>query len=204
MGLKLKSIKKSFDSKTVIDDFSYSFRDTGLYIVKGDSGSGKTTLLRIISGIDDLFDGELIGGGIQNSSFCFQEYRLFPHLSALENVTVASFDNATDEDRALALQLLLRLNFSTEDTTLRPAQLSGGMKQRVSFARAILKKSPVLLLDEPTKEVDSSIAKIMHEIITEEAATRTVILVTHKNEDISALNGEIIFLSPSEKKQDSK
>ena len=186
MALSIKSLKKSFGEKSIFKDFSYEFSDNGIYIISGDSGSGKTTLLRIISGLDKEYSGDVFGGGFDNVSYSFQEYRLFPMLTALKNLTVV-FDEPSDDDILSARKLLSRLKFTEADMALYPRSLSGGMKQRVSFARAVLKKSPVLILDEPTKELDSEICRIIREIIIEEGKKRLVLLVTHRAEDIEGL-----------------
>ena len=83
MSLKIKNLSKSFGRKAIFDNFSFDFCDTGVYIISGERGKGKTTLLRIIAGLDKSYSGEIKGGGIENVSFAFQEYRLFPNLSAI-------------------------------------------------------------------------------------------------------------------------
>ena len=193
MSVKIKNLSKSFGKKVIFSDFSYDFGDNGVYILRGESGIGKTTLLRMIAGLDKNFSGEIIGGGTGNVSFAFQEYRLFPELSAIDNVMIASGDNS-DADKIEALSLLSRLGFSAEDTSLLPSELSGGMKQRVSLARALMKKAPVLLLDEPTKELDPALCEKVCEMIKKCAEERTVILVTHKESDAKLLEGEQINL----------
>ena len=80
MSLTLNDISKSYENKVIFKNFSYTFSDTGIYAVVGDSGVGKTTLLRIIAGLDTAYEGEILGGGVENVSFAFQEYRLFPNL----------------------------------------------------------------------------------------------------------------------------
>ncbi len=187
MGLSIKNLFKSFDNKTIFEDFSYNFKDKGLYAIIGESGRGKTTLLRLIAGLDVKFTGEIQGGGFKNVSYAFQEYRLFPHISALENVT-----EATGASRNEAKELLLKLGFSNEDLNLRPKELSGGMKQRVSLARAFLKKSPVLLLDEPTKELDAELKNVLYSMIKEESETRLVIFVSHNKEDAQILSPSVV------------
>ena len=168
MALSIKSLKKSFGEKSIFKDFSYEFSDNGIYIISGDSGSGKTTLLRIISGLDKEYSGDVSGGGFDNVSYSFQEYRLFPMLTALKNLTVV-FHEPSDDDILSARELLSMLKFTESDMALYPRELSGGMKQRISFARAVLKKSPILILDEPTKELDSEICLIIRKIIIEES-----------------------------------
>lgn len=194
MSLKIKNLNKSFDKKTIFRDFTYYFADSGIYAVKGDSGIGKTTLLRIIAGIDKRYSGTVSGGGVKHVSFCFQEHRLFPSLSAFDNVLKLSFGEDTHHNRSLARNMLTRLKFTESDMLLKPDELSGGMKQRVAFARAVLKDSPILLLDEATKELDAELADTVLEIIAEQAKKRLVIFVTHKEEEITRLGAKIIQL----------
>lgn len=184
MTLKLNSISKYFGEKNILSNFSYEFSDSGLYLLLGESGVGKTTLLRIIAGLDNGFSGELLGGGIGRVSFCFQEYRLFPELSALDNVLIAISDTKDEAVLEIAEKLLYRLGFSKSDLSLLPSELSGGMKQRISLARAIMKDAPILLLDEPTKELDGENANAVREIIVEESKRRLVILATHNEPDL--------------------
>ncbi len=187
MALSIKKLTKAFGEKVILSDFSYDFSDKGIYIISGNSGSGKTTLLRIIAGLDKEYLGEVIGGGFDNVSYAFQEYRLFPMLTALKNLTVAVYDEPNDNDILSASSLLSRLKFTESDMELFPRELSGGMKQRVSFARAVLKNAPILILDEPTKELDSEVCQIIREIIMEESEKRLVLVVTHRAEDVEGL-----------------
>ena len=195
MGLRLNGLTKSFDKKTLFRDFSYEFGDTGIYAVTGASGTGKTTLLRLVAGLDKEFEGEIAGGGIKSCSICFQEHRLFPHLTAVQNVTAVSFHEETVENTLAAKALLRRLNFTDDDMQLYPAELSGGMRQRVAFARAVLRKSSILILDEATKELDASLVDTVLDIIKEEGEKRLVLLVTHKDTEIERLGADIINLS---------
>lgn len=194
MALKLLNVSKKFDSKEILNSFSFEFGETGLYLIIGESGAGKTTLLRIISGLDKSYTGEVSGGGEKLCSMHFQEYRLFPQMSAIDNVCLVSFDKPTVDDYENARKLLGRLKISLFDMNQPPRMLSGGMKQRISLARAILKDSPILLLDEPTKELDYELVEIVKEIITEESKRRLVILVTHDTDIFSDLPKEIIKL----------
>ena len=120
----------------------------------------------------------------------FQEYRLFPNLNLIDNVLLTSFDVYNDYDKAKTENLLLNLGFSKNDLVLMPNELSGGMKQRVSFARAILHASPVLLLDEPTKELDSALKDEIIKIIVKESENRLVIVVTH-DDDCFKINNSV-------------
>lgn len=194
MILSIKNLTKSFGKKTLFRDLTYFFEDTGIYAVTGESGTGKTTLLRIIAGLDKDFSGTVIGGGSENVSYCFQEHRLFPSLSALHNLTKVSFREENEENQALAKNLLKRLGFTEADMLLHPKELSGGMRQRVAFARAVLKKSRILILDEATKELDPGLRDTVLEIIAEEAKDRLVIFVTHKSDEIDTLCAKTVTL----------
>lgn len=188
MKLKIMNLNKSFDGKILLQDFSYSFDDTGIYAVIGESGAGKTTLLRMIAGLDEDYSGQIIGGGVGRVSVAFQEYRLFPQLTALENVLFSVFDRKSEAELDLAQKMLSRLGFSKDDMQLLPNELSGGMKQRVSLARAFLLSSEILLLDEPTKELDRENAEAVLDIIQEAGRERLVILVSHNEDDINKLS----------------
>ncbi len=195
MTLKISKLTKYFDGKKIFRDFSYDFPPAGIFAIVGESGIGKTTLLRIISGLDKDYSGEVIGGGFSNVSFAFQEYRLLPTLTALDNAVLAVSDTKDGDTVKKAASIFLRLGFSKEDMLLYPSELSGGMKQRASLARAFLKAAPVLLLDEPTKELDSENASLVVDMIAEAGTERLVLLVTHRPEDIEKLSPKIINLN---------
>ena len=187
MSLEINVKEKRYGGKLIFDNFKYSFQETGIYALTAESGKGKTTLLRIISELDSDFQGTVIGGGFKNVSVHFQEYRLFPNLTAKENVIMAA--KVTEED---ARKLLSFLDFKDEDMNLFPDELSGGMKQRVSLARAILKKSSVLLLDEPTKELDTELKEKLYKVLIEEGKKRLIIFSTHENRDVMALGASVV------------
>lgn len=192
MNLKIKDLSKNFGEKTILDSFSFEFPQNGICMITGVSGIGKTTLLRMIAGLDKDYSGEIYNGGIGNVSYMFQEYRLFPNISAIKNVVAVTNESSEDENRAA--ELLLRLGFSSEDLKKKPRELSGGMKQRVAFARAIIKNTPILILDEPTKELDDASIDAMAKIIEEESHKRLVIIVTHDDIKKIAQNSVNIVL----------
>ena len=194
MILSLKNITKKYDGRTVIDNFSYAFEERGIVALTGASGVGKTTLLKIIIGLDKKYVGERCVDKNTKFSVAFQEHRLLPHLTALENVLYVAFEKATDESTFSSKELLRSFGFSDDDMNLYPSELSGGMKQRVSLARAFLHECDVLILDEPTKELDAALVKTILDFITEYAKEHLVIIVSHNKSDIEYLNPKIIEL----------
>ena len=193
MSLKITDLKKRYGDKVIFDGFCYDFPDAGILLIRGTSGVGKTTLLRIISGLDKDYTGEIVGGGFDNVSVSFQEYRLFPTLNAIDN-TLVGIENPTEKDRQKAASLLLRMGYTEDELAFMPSELSGGMKQRVSLARAFMKDCPVYLLDEATKELDSELVRAVLDIIKEYSLLHLVILVTHNDSDGDYLGGAIIEL----------
>ena len=194
MSLTLTSISKSFGEKVIFSDLSYTFGQRGIYALVGESGRGKTTLIRMIAGLDRDYIGQIDGGGTKNVSVLFQEHRLFPQLSALDNILLVSRQDLTAEEKERAVTLLLALGFKKEELELKPAELSGGMKQRISLVRALMRPAPVLLLDEPTKELDAELCTKVNDLIIAEAKRRLVIISTHSQKDIDYLDATKILI----------
>lgn len=178
----LKHVSKSFGEQAVLKNFSYEFASHGLYRLYGRSGIGKTTLLRIIAGLETPDEGTVqVSGGV---SYLFQDRRLFDSLSALENVALVAPKGQTKTDvQKKASDLLSALGIEPQDQTKRIFELSGGMQQRVAIARAFFFPAPILLLDEPTKELDAENRAILRRMISVEAQDRLVILSGHESDD---------------------
>ena len=194
MATKLNNVTKTFGTKTVLDAFSYTFPDRGIVAITGASGTGKTTLLKIISGLSEITSGDVEHSSDTTFSFAFQEHRLFPNLTMLDNITQVLFKKATTWDRIDAKSILNKLGFTNQQFALYPSEMSGGMKQRVSLARAFLKDSSVFLLDEPTKELDPALIAKVADIIKDISKSKLVILATHDYEFLSMLNADIISI----------
>ena len=113
MSLVIKNLNKSFADKQIFKDFSYSFADCGIYALAGESGIGKTTLLRMISGLDSNYTGEI--SGCDSVSFAFQEHRLFPVLTAIENVIFSISDTKSEAVMNVAEDMLLSLGIDKKD-----------------------------------------------------------------------------------------
>ena len=193
---KIKSVKKSLGNQTVLQNFSLDFPSTGCVVLMGRSGCGKTTLLRILAGLDAPDEGSLEGFERGRVAMAFQEYRLFQTIDALENARLAS-PLAKEDSRVAAVQMLARLGFTETDMQKKPSELSGGLRQRISVARAFLSERPIILLDEPTKELDFQFREALADLFREQAKTKLVIIVTHLEEDAKMLGVTPIRLSDS-------
>ena len=194
MSLELKNLTKSFDGKVLFDGLSYTFDNNGIYALVGRSGVGKTTLLRMIAGLDRDYSGSIVLDDGARVSLAFQDHRLFPQLTALKNIVFAISDRKDEAVVKKSKEMLIKAGLCEADLTLLPEALSGGMKQRVSLVRALMFPSEILLLDEPTKELDKENARLVRELILEAAKTRLVIISSHSTEDIEALCPKLINL----------
>ena len=174
--LTANNIRKSYE-KVVLNDFSYTFPARGLILIRGASGCGKTTLLRILAGMEKQDQGTIEKDKKLKISCVFQEARLVPHLSVLENVLLVG--NSKVKNRAI--QLLTNLGLE-KDLNKFPDELSGGMKLRVSVARSLYYGGDLYLWDEPTKELDPDNRAIVAQIISELSEKACIVVVTHDPE----------------------
>ena len=176
--LELNDISKNYGMRCVISHFSCCFPQKGLVLLMGESGCGKTTLLRLMARLEIPSLGK-VHCDEPVHAMCFQEYRLFPQLSALENVWRLSAYYPDSHNRKEAADMLMALGFGKEELDRRPAALSGGMKQRVSLARTLCTRSDTVLLDEPLKELDSDLRRKAMDLILRRARQDLVIMTVH-------------------------
>ena len=169
MPITVNNISKSFDKKEILTDISLEIPDKGIFGIFGPSGCGKTTLLRILSGLEEPDSGEIKDN--KKFSVVFQEDRLMPTLTVLENVAAVS-------DEKNAKHRLERVGLS-DSLDKYPAELSGGMSRRTAIARALAFDADALILDEPFKGLEAGLKEHIARIICEYAQNKTVILVTH-------------------------
>ena len=181
---------------TALSDINVSFKKGELVSIVGESGSGKSTLMNLIGGLDGDFEGEIVVDGMNlrgqpdkvldkyrknKVGFVFQSFNLIPHLSILDNVTIAlTLSNVSEKVKVeKATKLLTRLGLARE-LKRKPNQLSGGQKQRVAIARALINDPDIILADEPTGALDSGTTSQILEIMKEIASEgKLVIMVTH-------------------------
>jgi lipoprotein-releasing system ATP-binding protein len=187
MMLLAQNLKKSFDDRELFGDISLSIPEGKKIAITGRSGSGKTTLLNILGLIESSDEGKLEMEGIlvdQNSNkvrnqkigFIFQFHYLNPDLTVFENLELPRLIQGKRLTRQEALELLKKVHL--EEKLEAPAKiLSGGQKQRVAFARALVNQPKLILADEPTGQLDPSMALEMMDILT--SLPQAVVLVTH-------------------------
>ncbi|MDO4836835.1 MAG: ATP-binding cassette domain-containing protein [Clostridia bacterium] len=185
MSIILEDVQKSFSGKQVIRNASVTIGAGERVCFFGPSGCGKTTMLRLICGLEQPDKGSIrLPDGLRWSCH-FQEDRLLPWYTSAENIALV-----TKDDPAIWLeQVHLR-----EAWGLYPDELSGGMRRRVSLARALAHESDALVLDEPLRELDAATAKAMLQLIDISINGRTLLLVTHDPSQAEALHCRMIAM----------
>lgn len=175
--LKLENLTVEYQKNKILENVSVSFVDGTITAITGRSGIGKTTLLRVLCGLKKPSDGKVLSS-YNRPAYIFQEPRLFPWMTALENVLAV----CNDEEKAR--HYLSRL-LPDEGALLKyPHELSGGMKQRVSIARAIAYEPDLLLMDEPFRGLDPETKEETVRLVLDSIRRKTVLTVTHDEEDL--------------------
>ncbi len=201
--IRLQKISKRYGEKTVLKDLTLEIPEKGITCFTAPSGFGKTTLFRILLGLEKADSGSVLGTEGLRFSCAFQEPRLVPNLTALENVLLVTQKGIgrkkpktpEEESACSAAEKLLSLLGLEGELSEYPDELSGGEKQRVSLARALIAKSDVLILDEPFTGIDEARKKEIIPLIKEAAADKPVLMTTHQEEDARALGALIVNLS---------
>lgn len=175
--IEIKSLTKRYGEKTVFEDLSFSVPEHSTAVFTGRSGIGKTTLLRCIAGLEHPDGGEIRGITGKRLSCVFQENRLIPQISALDNLLCFY------SDRSRATELLEGADLLSDADT-RVKDFSGGMKRRLSVVRALLYGGDIYFFDEPFRELDKSTADTMRSLVKRETDGKTVFIVTHETTDI--------------------
>lgn len=210
--LELHHVSKSFVSPVgkeirVLEDVGFSANKDEIIGLLGRSGCGKSTLLRVIAGLipsssgEALYNGELITRPVKGVSMVFQNFALFPWMTVLQNVQMGlEAMNMPEEqmyDRALEAINLIGLNGFEQ---AYPKELSGGMRQRVGFARAIVVHPAILLMDEPFSALDILTVETLRNDFIDlwiqgQLPIKSVIIVTHNIEEAVAMCDRVILLS---------
>jgi len=221
--LELKNIIKDYkvaDTKfRALNDINLTFQKGEFVSIIGPSGCGKTTALNIIGGLDRYSKGDLVINGTSTKEFkerdwdsyrnhsigfVFQSYNLINHLSVLDNVELGmTLSGVSQEERKTrAISVLERVGLKTQ-LNKRPTKLSGGEKQRVASARALVNNPDILLADEPTGALDSTTAHEILDLIREISHEKLVIMVTHEKMYAKEYSSRIVELKDGEVINDS-
>lgn len=203
-----------------LKDVQLSFEKGELVSIIGESGSGKSTLMNLLGGLDSQFDGEILVDGEnigqfkekemvayhkEKIGFIFQSFNLVPHLSILDNVTLAmTLSNIDSKTRkARAKEVLEQLGLK-DHYQKKPNQLSGGQKQRVAIARALVNDPDIIIADEPTGALDSQTSDQVLAIIQDIAKTgKLVIMVTH-SERVASRSTRVVTIDDGKIINDEK
>lgn len=198
--IEVKNIHKSFGTLEVLKGVDLTVEKGEIVSIIGKSGAGKTTLLQIIGTLDKPNSGSVVIDGVdvfalkekeladfrnRHIGFIFQFHQLLPEFTTLENVMMPALIARMNEKEAeqRAVQLLTELGMA-ERMEHKPNQLSGGEKQRVAAARAMIMSPDVILADEPSGSLDESNKKELHKLLLQmrEQYGQTIIIVTHDKE----------------------
>ena len=152
--IALNNINISYGNLKVLENFSISLEKGKVHCIFGASGCGKTTLLNALTGINKLESGDKLSLENKKFSYVFQEDRLLPWATALENVLFVLRDRYCDEEAKQIAEKYLNIVGLGKFINAYPSELSGGMQRRVSFARALSYRGEVFILDEPFKGLD--------------------------------------------------
>jgi general L-amino acid transport system ATP-binding protein len=203
-------VNKWFGEFHVLKDISMKVKEREVVVICGPSGSGKSTLIRCINRLEEHQEGRIIVDGIELSNdlrnisairretgMVFQQFNLFPHLTVMQNITLAQRyvrRRPRREAEEVAMQLLERVGIP-EQAHKYPGQLSGGQQQRVAIARALAMNPKIMLFDEPTSALDPEMIKEVLDVMKELASSgMTMLVVTHEMGFAREVADRLIFM----------
>ena len=208
--IELKKVNKWFGKFQVLKDINLSVSTKEKIVICGPSGSGKSTLIRCINRLEEHQEGKIIVDGTELSEntknieqiraevgMVFQQFNLFPHLSILDNCTLAPIwvkKMPKKQAEELAMQQLEQVQIA--DQALKyPGQLSGGQQQRSAIARALCMQPKIMLFDEPTSALDPEMIKeVLDAMVNLAKGGMTMIVVTHEMGFAKEVADEVIFM----------
>ena len=208
--LEVKKLKKKFGSNVVLNDISFNVSKGDIISIVGPSGSGKSTLLRCLNLIEKPSSGDIIFEGIsligkkadlsllrQKMGMVFQQFNLFPHLTVIDNITLAPvklklMNEVTARKKALELLNTINLKDKAEHY---PNELSGGQKQRVAIIRTLIMEPDIILFDEPTSALDPEMIGEVLDLIKKVADTgKTMVIVSHEMNFVKKVSNKVLFI----------
>jgi iron(III) transport system ATP-binding protein len=213
-AVEFRSVSKRYGAVTALDSVSFAVARGTLVTLLGPSGCGKTTILRLVAGLEQASEGQILIDGDdvtrrsaaeRDVSMVFQSYALFPHMTVLENVCYGLRASGMRKAQAVELgQSKLALVGLAGYGARLPSELSGGQQQRVAVARAIVLEPKVLLFDEPLSNLDSKLRRRVREEIHEiqQSLSLTALYVTHDQQEALAISDRIIVMNMARIAQD--
>ncbi|MGE2737730.1 amino acid ABC transporter ATP-binding protein [Mycolicibacterium vaccae] len=209
--IRIEGLKKSFGDLVVLDGIDTTIKHGEVVCVIGPSGSGKSTFLRCLNKLEDISGGTVVVDDFdlsnpkvdldevrQHIGMVFQHFNLFPHMTVIENITLAplltkKMNKAAAEKRAL--ELLDQVGLA-DKAHVKPATLSGGQKQRVAIARALAMNPSIMLFDEATSALDPEMVGDVLEVLRELAAGgMTMVVVTHEMGFAREVASRVLFMA---------
>jgi ABC-type polar amino acid transport system ATPase subunit len=208
--IEIKNVSLWYDNHQALHGIDETINSGQTVVICGPSGSGKSSLLRCINGLERFQEGEIIVDGISilapgtnifnlrsSIGMVFQHFELYPHMTALENITLAPLrvrKKSKKDAEGKAMELLRRVGIP-EQAHKYPAALSGGQQQRVAIARALAMEPDIMLFDEPTSALDPEMIKEVLEVMIDLAREgMTMVVVTHEMAFARNVAHEIIFM----------
>ena len=216
--IEIQNLSKDFNTPNgvlhAVRNASLTVNDGEVVVIIGPSGSGKSTMLRCVNGLEKPTSGHILIDGTDTADpatdirkmreevgMVFQSFNLFPHLTVLENITLAPIKvkkMPKAEASELAMKLLKRVGLE-EKAEVHPAQLSGGQQQRVAIARALAMNPKAMLFDEPTSALDPEMIKEVLDVMLSLAKDgMTMLLVTHEMGFAKAAADKVVFMDKGE------
>lgn len=203
-------VSKWYGDFQVLDNCSTHVDRSEVVVVCGPSGSGKSTLLKCVNGLEPFQSGKLVVDGIDVGApetnlpklrarigMVFQNFELFPHLSVVDNITIAQtkvLNRSTDDARDRAVALLERVGLKDQAAKF-PSQLSGGQQQRVAIARGLAMDPIAMLFDEPTSALDPEMINEVLDVMVELAEEgMTMMVVTHEMGFARKVANRVVFM----------
>ena len=199
MSITVKNLTFSYDGKCLVENLNFDISNGSIGLIKGESGSGKSTLLNVIAGLKKADSGNVVCNNkvymdentflppeSRRIGYVFQDFALFPHINAKQNITYALNKDFLHTDH---MTLALNLN---DHLHKMPHELSGGQQQRVAIARAIAMRPHLLILDEPFSNLDQKNAIEAQKIISKFIKDWDIpcLLVTHDQSELNELHIE--------------